>query len=736
MLQNVQPDFNETNVNSDAYIKNAGKKLDAPSVAGTAGQVLTKTASSVEWADIADPLDYLCFTIAKVTGSNPSLSLSELGSPSSVSLEYSHDKQTWTAYTIGGNLLANKATGDKVWIRGNNSAFSTDDGNRYYFTASNLLLDCSGNCLSLLAKDCSATEIPSYGFWFLFSGDGNTDNQWLLSAPEIPATTVNTGACGGMFRNCKQLVHSMKVLPATTFGEGNEYATMFQGCGRLVDAPALPATTLTAGCYSSMFNGCRSLLVAPDLPATTLPNQSPYLNMFNGCWSLVKAPALPATTVPASAYKNMFYNCYSLEKGPTISATTVGESGMEGMFYYCSSLTVIPNLQITSVGVNGCKQMFANCVQLIQAPALPATTLGNYCYMEMFCFCRSLRGAPALPAETLAEGCYQSMFENCQGLVYPQDTLPATTVPASAYKKMFRSCTTMLRTPNMDAMTSVGANGCQAMYQNCYNMKQAPSILKPTTLTAGCYSTMFEDCTSLTEMPELPATTLDASCYSSMFAASGIKQTVNLPATTLAQNCYQSMFENCPNLEVAHRILATTLATNGMTDMFKGCPSLKHIRVDFPTWDTSCTSNWVANSGDPNYKGVFVCLSSLADTRGDSNIPTGWTKTTIASYPNMNSTSGTWLTTTATEFTVTPSANEKTCRVVVDSTLTLNAVNWGGYAYAEIVLDVPTGSSVTAGSGITLVDEPAAGKRNVCIVRWDSQTAKLYVVIEEDIPQA
>ena len=45
---------------------------------------------------------------------------------------------------------------------------------------------------------------------------------------------------------------------------------MFSSCTSLTQAPALPATTLTSGCYSSMFKGCTSLTSAPTLPATTL----------------------------------------------------------------------------------------------------------------------------------------------------------------------------------------------------------------------------------------------------------------------------------------------------------------------------------------------------------------------------------------------------------------------------------------------------------------------------------
>jgi len=55
-------------------------------------------------------------------------------------------------------------------------------------------------------------------------------------------------------------------------------------------------------------------------------------------------------------------------------------------------------------------------------------------------------------------------------------------------------------------------------------------------------------------------------------------------------------------------------------------------------------------------------------------------------------------------------------------------------AYAEVVLDVASNATVTAGTNMTFVDTPTVGKRNVCVVRWQDGACKLYVVITEDLP--
>ena len=83
-------------------------------------------------------------------------------------------------------------------------------------------------------------------------------------------------------------------------------------------------------------------------------------------------------------------------------------------------------------------------------------------------------------------------------------------------------------------------------------------------------------------------------------------------------------------------------------------------------------------------------------------------------------------------------SGQNTGVVTVSSTLTLNAypTSVNEIAYAEIVLDVATGATVTAGTNLTLVDTPTAGKRNICVVRWSNGVAKLYVTIVEDLPQA
>ena len=115
------------------------------------------------------------------------------------------------------------------------------------------------------------------------------------------------------------------------------YEYMFSHCSSLIQAPELPATTLSANCYNNMFSGCSSLIQAPELPATTLADNC-YEYMFYKCSSLIQAPELPATTLAANCYAFMFYECPSLIQAPELPATTLAFRCYKDMFSSCTSL--------------------------------------------------------------------------------------------------------------------------------------------------------------------------------------------------------------------------------------------------------------------------------------------------------------------------------------------------------------------------------------------------------------
>lgn len=273
---------------------------------------------------------WLCFTAQE---RNSSVSMEVNVQPSQTvilpKLETSTDGIHWKTFTPGETTITLKQITDKVYFRGDNpSGFSIRNGINFKMSGK---ISASGNIMSLLDPTCQMMEIPSKGcFSYLFSGCVS-----LITAPELPATTL-TDEC---------------------------YKYMFFGCTNLTKAPELPATTLAIACYEDMFYECTSLTTAPELPATNLADDC-YADMFRTCTNLTIAPELPATTLAKHCYSGMFKECSSLTTAPKLPATTLANSCYKAMFYGCSNLKT--------------------------APKLPATILPDYCYNYMFSFCTSL----------------------------------------------------------------------------------------------------------------------------------------------------------------------------------------------------------------------------------------------------------------------------------------------------------------------------------------------------------
>lgn len=123
---------------------------------------------------------------------------------------------------------------------------------------------------------------------------------------EIQFSTKNEVACKGDIRTLLDYKNYKTVNTNNA-----RFYKLFAECKQLISAPELPATTLAANCYSAMFVKCSSLISAPKLPATTLADNC-YCDMFNGCTNLTSAPELPATTLAADCYSHMFEDCTSL----------------------------------------------------------------------------------------------------------------------------------------------------------------------------------------------------------------------------------------------------------------------------------------------------------------------------------------------------------------------------------------------------------------------------------------
>lgn len=246
MLQNVQPDFNETNVNSDAYIKNANKKLDAPTTAGTVGQVLKKTATGTEWdndedEDTLDALDDLSTMLDSHIGASDSTNYfcivaTRDGQSISVGndgqwgtgtvLEYSIDKTNWFEFdptTTAKTILLN--TGMKMYLRGNNN-----------------LNVISGH--------------PFQGDWIL---DGDMKSLWSKTLePEYVITSTNSWFSGSA------ILGFGANFAFPSFDSVTDMSQMFSSCANLTAVPNTFSIPSNVTSCSYTFNGCTSLVSLPS----------------------------------------------------------------------------------------------------------------------------------------------------------------------------------------------------------------------------------------------------------------------------------------------------------------------------------------------------------------------------------------------------------------------------------------------------------------------------------------
>ena len=409
----------------------------------TQGAVMTLQASMAEtpfYIEAENPSDA------------PQITLSKVGSPTSLTMQISYDKSTWTNYTIGNSITLSEEHPRIYFKNSGQTRFSTGSSSYYRFTANNYV-NVGGNIASLRNNTLAGTSSGANDFNHLFYG-----NIYLRNANKLYLgnyTTLANYCYNYMFRGCTALTTAPE-LPATTLAT-QCYSNMFYDCTSLTSAPTISATTVADKCCQSMFSGCTSLTTAPALPATTLATQC-YNNMFYGCTSLTTAPALPATTLAQSCYSYMFWNCRSLTTAPALPATTLADSCYNNMFNGCTSLTQAPTTLPATILTDSCySEMFNGCTSLTQAPTLPATTLALQCYGGMFSGCTSLTQAPELLATTLAQGCYQYMFGGCTSLTQAP-MLPAVTLVDDCYRNMFYGCAAL--TSIICLAVNHSASGC------------------------------------------------------------------------------------------------------------------------------------------------------------------------------------------------------------------------------------------------------------------------------------
>jgi len=140
-----------------------------------------------------------------------------------------------------------------------------DDYDPDYSTSSSVRFNVYGNIASILEEDhyeditnYTMVGYYSYSYESFFSGCTALVSAENLIIPFSGTSDFSYLNFKYMFKDCTNLVYGPKVLPSMNLYD-QCYSSMFQACTSLVSAPELPATTLVYMCYEFMFDGCSSL---------------------------------------------------------------------------------------------------------------------------------------------------------------------------------------------------------------------------------------------------------------------------------------------------------------------------------------------------------------------------------------------------------------------------------------------------------------------------------------------
>ena len=208
---------------------------------------------------------------------------------SGVTLQYSLDGTSWTPIVSGSATPSANIIYFRGQATGTKSLYTTISSSNAWTFSGATNLECNGKLDRLiqntLGDDNDILTVGSWCFARMFY-----NNTTLITAPALPATTLQVSC----------------------------YRDMFNGCASLTATPELPATIIASNCYYQMFNGCSKLTVAPALPATILANEC-YFGMLRYCTKLTTAPELPAMTLANYCYYRMFYGCTSLKLSTTMT---------------------------------------------------------------------------------------------------------------------------------------------------------------------------------------------------------------------------------------------------------------------------------------------------------------------------------------------------------------------------------------------------------------------------------
>lgn len=589
-------------------------------------------------------------------------------------------------------VLTLAAVGSEVRFRGQNATFSSGYASGYRFTATGSVA-VSGDLATLLERKGRVYRLPDNAFYNLLSGTISD-----ASGLRVSAKVIGSSSLAGLFYQCGANLLKGPKIEAKIFSQFS-LSAMFRNCSNLSEIEvdfeswrwsSSIATSFTpnwiGGVSSTGVFKCPSALDVSTRDADHIP----------AGWTVIYTDVEADKTIPSAT---------SSDAGKVLTVGATGTPAWEESQGGGDVPDATDYLCFTAAQANctvALNKSNASMADLDLEYSTDKQTWTQYTWTS---------GSTAGAVITLANAGDRVWFRG--------DNATFSTDTNSYYKFAF------------SGRLYASGNIMSLLDKKCLSL---------TIPNAWCFVYLFQSQyvsnANLLSAPRLPATKLADSCYTSMFHRQGnITEMPELPAMELTYNCYYNMFKETGITEV--ELKPETIGRRSFGEMFYACQNLKKVKVNFTSFGTdgggnTATNNWLYAVSSA---GVFECPSALdCSTRDGSHVPAGWTIVRTDSPKSITSP-----TASSSSDTYEVSPNTASVPVVtVASALTLSAtaIDSGSVAYAEVVLDIAANATVTAGTNLTLVDTPTAGKRNVCVVRWSGGVAKLYVTIVEDLPQA
>ena len=523
-------------------------------------------------------------------------------------------------------------------ISGFRTTCDTITGNYYYFVIDKDV-ECSGNVTSLLNKNGTAT-VPDYAFVGLFR-----ECSHLLSAPELPATTLGEYCYYGMFFECSNLAL----------------------------APILPAETLKNWCYAYMFMGCSKLQYievgftgwhpnattywAKDVQFTTPQSFKEgynYVSSFssNGIFKSIHPEVISISDLNGESNKSTRYS-----RVP--SGWSVEEYNKDYLtFTWNGNYTDANNQTWIPEGLHA--DIFFKKVGTPNAVQLEYSFNGRdwekFRYTEDQAYitikygksvmirCGDENGYSTLSKDKdnyyyFETKFFEPIYNQYDGSVRVTEVRKGASYDYIDYDGRSQQNNMDNRPPKAgtEGIDYDFKEGNQYYWYRYYRYNRSYKPDNDTNKGTNMYKGILGVHGNVMSLLDrnLIKTDVGSYCFYRLFSGPNgnsmrnIFTLPNLPAVDLAPNCYEEMFKGCiyvksaPYLPATSELLEESSATDCYKNMFNGCKALNMMKVGFDKWELTngkeFTTNWV--SGVETTKGTFQCPSKLPLEYGPSRIP-------------------------------------------------------------------------------------------------------------------